>query len=223
MAVAILTLVIAAANPIPTSACGWWGDGEDEDEDAIEIGADGRPIQTPDITQKKTQRPAMQTGLGPIGIPGLAVPAPRSGYGIVVTVEGEAVPYLDAIKSWPMYSIQHLRRAGFLGVIDLGAHPPASALHRQETEAIGMKYFGILIAGRKPTGNEVSQFAGILSATDNFPLLVFSRSARLLGEVWVSYRLSKGISPAQALREGQRIGLTAKAATDIKASIKAQN
>ena len=37
--------LLASLSPVTTGACGWWGDGEmDRDDDAIIVGADGRPV-----------------------------------------------------------------------------------------------------------------------------------------------------------------------------------
>ncbi len=46
--VLVYAMLLASLSPGTTRACGWWGDGEMEwEDDAIIIGADGRPITQP--------------------------------------------------------------------------------------------------------------------------------------------------------------------------------
>lgn len=56
-------MAFASLAPGPASACGWWGDGEinDDDEDAIVIGADGKPVVVPagSDAPKRQEAPAL--------------------------------------------------------------------------------------------------------------------------------------------------------------------
>ena len=216
----LLVAAVASAGLPPAFACGWWGDGEGDDNEAIVIGADGQPVSEAkpanDHSSGQAGGPAMGHARGPAAPNGLEVPAPRSGYGIVVRWDGSAVPYLDAVRGRPVYSIQQLRRAGFSAVIDLGTAPTVAALHRRETEALGMKYFNIPIDGDVPGKMHVARFSEILSDNGNLPILVFSASTDLLGGMWAIYRLTEGSTPEGAVKEGRELGLSESGARDLK-------
>ena len=211
-AVGFMLAVVASAHPQPASACGWWGDGEVDDNDAIAIGPDGQPVfaDTPVWGKMKDQH--KETAIPK----NLQVPAPRSGYGIVVRRDGSAIPYLKAVPSKSIYSIQQLHRAGFSTVIDLGTMSEVAALHRRETEALGMKYFNIPTEGDVLGAAHITRFNEILSTTGNLPILVFSASANLLGEMWAYHRLANGLPREEAVREGRGLGLSENAARDFK-------
>lgn len=208
MAVGLLAVAVVSAGLPPALACGWWGDGEGDDNEAIVIGADGQPVSKAGSASGHAVGPAIPSGL--------EVPAPRSGYGIAVRDGGSAVPYLDAVQGAAVYSIQQLHQAGFQAVIDLGTAPAVAALHRRETEVLGMKYFNIPIDGDVPGKAHVVRFSEILVDNENLPILVFSASADLLGGMWVNYRLSKGSSPEDAVEEGRKLGLSENSVNDLK-------
>jgi len=209
LAVGFLVAVMALAHPQPVSACGWWGDGESDDTEVIEIGPDGQPVMmgSPVWNTGDDQDPA------PAASGGLEVPAPRSGYGIVVHQDGSAVPYLNAVPGQRAYSIQQLHSAGFPTVIDLGTPPMVAALHRRETEALGMKYFNIPVDGDAPEQAHVARFNEILSTEENLPVLVFSASANLLGKIWARHRLTAGLPRDKAISEGRGLGFSEEAET----------
>lgn len=201
---------IAALLPLQSAlACGWWGDGESDDTEMIEIGPDGQPVLNEGLVwgqgDDQTKGPAIPEGL--------EVPAPRSGYGIVVRRDGSAVPYLKALPGQRAYSIQQLHSAGFPTVIDLGTPPMVAVLHRQETEALSMKYFNIPIEDDTLGKTEVARFNDILSTEENLPVLVFSESANFLGKLWALHRLTGGAPREQAINEGRGLGLQKDGAT----------
>ena len=198
VALGVLVTVMALTVSLPASACGWWGDGEDDDTESIVIGADGWPV--PDDQTISND---------------LEVPAPRSGYGIVVQSDGNAVPYLKAVPGRAAYSIQQLRTSGFSAVIDLGTPPEVAVLHRDETEVLGMKYFNIPTDGDVPAKEHVARFGDILSSNEGHSILVFSASGDLLGGMWAYYRLTKGDAREDALREGQAFGLSDEGAQEL--------
>ncbi len=200
----LLVTTMVPAGSLPASACGWWGDGESDEVDAIIIGPDGLPV-SPIVT---SAMPVWNNDDDTPFSKAMEVPAPRSGYGIVVRPDGSAVPYLKAIPGQNVYSIQQLRKAGFLGVIDLGTPQDVAVLHRQETETLGMQYFNIPLTDDVPGKEHVTSFDNILSVQENLPILVFSASADLLGELWVLYRMNEGASMEDALSEGRAFGLS---------------
>jgi protein tyrosine phosphatase (PTP) superfamily phosphohydrolase (DUF442 family) len=208
----LLALVVVMVLASSARACGWWGDGEDDDHDAIVIGADGRPVSENKSTNNQSidraVEPAMKHTRAPAMPLGLEVPSPRSGYGIVVRQDGSAIPYLQAVQGQSVHTIQLLRRAGFSTVIDLGTIPKVAVLHRRETEALSMQYFNIPIDGDAPDKTQVARFREILSAKGKLPILVFSASANLLGGMWAYYRLAEGVAQEVAIKEGRELGLS---------------
>jgi len=194
-----MSLILVFAGALPASACGWWGDGEQDDNDAIVIGADGRPV-----TETETPLPT-----------GLKVPG-RSGYGMVVQKNGQAIPYLIAVDSQPLNSIGQLYKNGFLAVIDLGINQKAAGYHRQETQSLGMKYFNIPISGTKIDRTQVSRLGKIFANKANLPILVYAMSADQLGRIWAYYRMSAGMGELAAVQEGQELGLSAKVLDSLK-------
>ena len=173
------------------------------DDEAIVIGADGRPV-----SEAKPDNSALPVES--------KVPPPRSGYGMVVRLDGSALPYLKIVHQRPAYSIQQLHGAGFWAVIDLGTGPKVAALHRQETLSLGMKYFNIPVDGDVPDKAGVARFSEILTASGNLPILVFSAKADLLGGMWAYYRLTKGLPEEAAVTEGRGLGLSEDGARDLK-------
>jgi protein tyrosine phosphatase (PTP) superfamily phosphohydrolase (DUF442 family) len=208
-----LLVVFILTSGLPSAlACGWWGDSEGDDDDAIVIGADGKPVSEGKTTNHHVKEGVQEAA----AVQGLEVPAPKSGYGILVRQNGSAVPYLHAVGGRRVTSIQELRQTGFSAVIDLGTAPKTSILHRRETEALGMKYFTIPVAGDTPGKVEVAQFHKILSDRGNLPILVFSASANLLGGMWAYHRLMMGVAQKIATQEGYELGLSKHGARDLE-------
>lgn len=203
------TAIVATLLSAPVFACGWWGDGEGDDTESIDIGADGQPISEKASPSNQPNEMTPKHSL----YRGLVVPAPRAGFGMVVQRDGQARPYLDVVGGKPVYSIQQLRQSGFPAVIDLGTSPKVATLHRQETETLGMKYFNIPMKGDVAAKTDVSQFQKILTTKENLPILIFSSSANRLGGMWAQYRLLGGLAREDAIKEGKRFGLSRKLET----------
>ena len=191
-AIAIFLLVFA--SPSPTTACGWWGDGEASDsDDAIEVDSSGRPIVT-------KSHPKLNAHLSSsMKIPGAI------GYGLVVTNANKAVPILDATGGLSANDIGKLSTLGYVAVIDLATPANIAELHRRETEELGMRYFNVPGGGDKSEGNEVAKFAAILKDSANLPLLVFGHSPQVLASIWVDFRISLGIDEVIANQEGRSL------------------
>jgi len=205
--IAFLALAVVTLASTSAVACGWWGDGESDEVETIDIGKDGKPVSQ---SEMQTLGVAAPTGGSPLVLDrrqSLVVPSPRSGFGIVVQWDGTAIPYREAVGGKPLYAIQQLRQAGFLTVIDLGTSAKVATLHRQETEALGMTYYSIPLTGAAPGFQQISRFSQIVSVKKNRPTLVFGASATLLGEMWVAYRLHMGASKQQAIHDGLRLGV----------------
>ena len=193
-AIAIFLLVFAF--PSPTTACGWWGDGEASDsDDAIEVDSSGRPIVT-------KSHPKLNAHLSSsMKIPGAI------GYGLVVTNANKAVPILDATGGLGANDIGKLSTLGYVAVIDLATPARIAELHRRETEELGMRYFNIPGGSEESAGKEVAKFAAILKDSANLPLLVFGHSPQVLASIWVDFRISLGIDEVIAHQEGRSLSM----------------
>ena len=193
-ATAIILLVLTL--PSPTTACGWWGDGEASDsDDAIEVDSNGRPI----VTKSHPQLGAHLSSS--MKIPGAI------GYGLVVTSAYKAVPILDATGGVGANDIGQLSTLGYVAVIDLATPAHVAELHRRETEELGMRYFNIPGGSDESAGKEVAKFAAILKDSANLPLLVFGHSPQVLTSIWVDFRISRGIDEVIAHQEGRRLSM----------------
>lgn len=193
---AALSLVTAYTGPI--LACGWWGDGEmNRDDGGIIVGADGRPVEQADAAP-------IPAGLQAARIPG------RTGYGIAVFRPDLAIAYLRATNGLPISTIDELREAGFVAVVDLGTPEAEARLHGDETKAAGMRYFSIPVAAARPTQDDVALFSAAVVDPANRPLLVFADEASLLGDMWVLHRLGQGAPYGTAAGEGAAFGASSK-------------
>lgn len=178
--------------PFPSAiACGWWGDGEASSgaDDAVVIGADGKPIGQSEKFK------------------GMKLPG-EMGYGIAISAPDKAVPYLRATFGQPVNRIDELKDFGFHAVIDLATPEKTAKLHRAETEALGMGYFNLPIDGDIPEQRQVDLYSEIILKAGNRPLLVYAPKASLLGLMWTSYRLDQGVPAEFAIQEGRAFGLT---------------
>lgn len=153
-----------AAAPLTVQACGWWGDGEmNQEDEAVEVdeGDESGPLM-----QLVSRVPGGQ------------------GFGLAVSELNRASPYLDAVGGRKIKRISQLRDAGLIAVVDVGTPPVVARLHRAETEAMGMRYFSIPVAGSGPTPDQMALFQRITKDADNLPLVVYSARAGLLSEMW---------------------------------------
>jgi hypothetical protein len=183
-------LCLAAVFSGPASACGWWGDGEigRVDDDTPVIGETGAP--------------AIPAGRRAARLPG------EEGYGIAVFRPDMAVPYLRATGGRRLARIGELKAAGFVAVIDLGTRAAVAGLHQAESEAVGMRYVNIPIAGAMPAAGEVALFSSFVGDPGNRPLLVYAPESGLLGTMWVLHRLGQGAPRGTAFGEGQAFGVS---------------
>ncbi len=192
--VGVLFCTALAFYASPALACGWWGDGE------LNQDADEAMVREPDA-----EHPGLQDALVPDG----------SGYGIAITQDGRALPYRRAIGENNPATITELMKTGFTTVVDLDSPAGASRLHRSETEAARMIYISLGITGAIPTPEQVRRFLHAANDPANRPLLVFSNSPDLLGIMWAIRQLNQGNPPGQAFGEGRALGLSREGENDL--------
>lgn len=178
--------------------CGWWGDGEMNRPDTVVLSTvDGAPVS--EILSVKSAK-----------LPG------RMGYGIALHDPGKAVPYLLATFGRQINRIGELKDFGFEMVIDVGTPPDIASKHREETEALGMTYFNIPVKGSIPSPEQSSEFTRILLESGNYPLLVYSPTAPLLGTMWASYRINHGAPLGFAVQEGNNLGMMSEQEAELR-------
>ncbi|MES9872551.1 MAG: hypothetical protein ABW146_05535 [Candidatus Sedimenticola sp. 6PFRAG7] len=191
--VSITALIcFSGMSPNFVHACGWWGDGEVSRHNSMVLRAPGDE-SVPQTLSYKTSK-----------LPG------RMGYGITIPDPGRAIPYLEATRGYKINRIAELKAFGFETVIDLGTSEKTANLHRQETEALGMRYISIPVKGLVPSQEQVNYFTQqVIDASDDM-LLVYSPSSELLGTMWAAYRINLGAPIDFAIKQGKKLGMKAK-------------
>ncbi|WP_077530946.1 fused DSP-PTPase phosphatase/NAD kinase-like protein [Vreelandella utahensis] len=62
-------------------------------------------------------------------------------------------------------------------------------------------------SSKAPTGEQVEEFARIVSTTGNYPVLVHCASSNRVGAMWALYRHHMGVPAEIALEEAKAAGL----------------
>ncbi len=188
--VAVIFLYIVLSSFAYAYACGWWGDGEMNRSDNLEVTATyGREV--PDELNRET-----------VKLPG------TMGYGIALPQPSQAVPYLQATYGRHVDRIEGFKSFGFNTVIDLGTPQKTARHHREETEAAGMRYINIPVDTAIPSQKNIDYFTRMVVRYSIDPILVYSPSAELLGSVWATHRLMWGTPLELAIEEGRSLGMS---------------
>ncbi len=183
---------------LPVHACGWWGDGEvNIDIDFIPTDPGGKPLP-------------QELSLATAKLPG------RMGYGIAVPDPGRTIPYLLTTKGRPINRIADLKIFGYETVIDLGTAEKAAQFHRQETEALGMRYFSIPVNESLPSPQQVKLFTRYVIDASHHKLLVYAPNAALLGNMWAAYRINLGAPLELAIKQGYALGMSHEQANQLR-------
>ena len=140
----------------------------------------------------------------------------RMGYGIALHDPGKAIPYLLATFGRQINRIGELKDFGFEMVIDVGTPPDVASKHREETEALGMAYFNIPVSGSIPSPEQASEFTRMLLEIGDYPLLVYSTTAPLLGSMWAYYRINHGAPLEYAILEGNNLGMMPEQEAELR-------
>lgn len=115
--------------------------------------------------------------------------------------------------------VGEVKRLGFRTVLDLRTAREGTAKEKVEVSAAGLSYINIEISRAKPTPQQIERFSSIVENPANFPLLVHCASANRVGALWTLYRVSKGISFAEAVIEGRTIGLRKARENQVRAML----
>ncbi len=103
--------------------------------------------------------------------------------------------------------------AGYRRVVDL--RTDAESPHPDEEGAVvrelGMEYVRIPVAGADVRPEHADALAAAIGDAAEAPVLVHCASANRTGAVWSLYLVRhRGVAPEDALREGERIGMSAE-------------
>ncbi|MCU7846121.1 MAG: hypothetical protein KZQ93_19980 [Candidatus Thiodiazotropha sp. (ex Monitilora ramsayi)] len=140
----------------------------------------------------------------------------RLGYGIAVPDPGRAIPYLQTTLGRPVNTIGELHTFDYAAVIDLGTPADTAHLHRKETEALGMRYYNIPVAGTLPERNQILLFTQSVVDASSSLLLVYAPSAELLGSMWAAHLINLGAPFDFAINEGKKLGMGANAESGLR-------
>ncbi len=135
----------------------------------------------------------------------------------LINLPNGCVPF-DSTLTGGQPTFEQLKKAGetgFKAVINLRTDGELPDPEQESTwvEGIGMKYFHIPVAGAEGlTLENTKLFAEVLSKTENYPLIVHSKSGNRVGALFAlkAFHID-GKSKEEALLIGKRAGLTSLA------------
>ena len=100
-----------------------------------------------------------------------------------------------------------LKSLGFKTLLDLRTAAEGTAAERDAAATQGLSYHNIEIGGDPPTAEQLAEFTTIVESNDSYPLLIHCASGNRVGSVWAMYRVAHGVPLAEALQEGQTMGM----------------
>lgn len=104
-------------------------------------------------------------------------------------------------------AIPKLARLGFSSIVDLRTPPEGVEEEKVETLGNNLRYINIPVGKAPPSRAQIDQFRDWIDDPANRPVIVHCASANRVGTLWAMYRLTEGISLAEALMEGRTIGM----------------
>lgn len=104
-------------------------------------------------------------------------------------------------------AMAELKGMGFKTVVSLLNPREGLEAEREAAHDAGLNFYSISVSSKAPTEEQVREFAGIISATGNYPILVHCASSNRVGAMWTLYRHQMGVPAEIALEEGKAAGL----------------
>ncbi|MYL27847.1 hypothetical protein GLW02_09195 [Halomonas sp. 22501_18_FS] len=104
-------------------------------------------------------------------------------------------------------AMAELKGMGFKTVVSLLNPHEGLEAEREAAHDAGLNFYSISVSSKAPTEEQVREFAGIVSATGNYPILVHCASSNRVGAMWALYRHQMGVPAEIALEEGKAAGL----------------
>ena len=104
-------------------------------------------------------------------------------------------------------AMAELKGMGFKTVVSLLNPREGLEAEREAAHEAGLNFYSISVSSKAPTEEQVREFAGIVSATGNYPILVHCASSNRVGAMWALYRHQMGVPAEIALEEGKAAGL----------------
>lgn len=105
-------------------------------------------------------------------------------------------------------SIQELSKHSFQTVIDLRNESEDTSIEKKAVKAAQMTYINIPVTNEGINESQLAAFKRALEQATP-PILIHCATGNRAGAMWTVYRLSEGISPDIAFKEGRTAGMNA--------------
>lgn len=117
-------------------------------------------------------------------------------------------PHIATSGALSQDSVQELSKHSFQTVIDLRSESEGTSAEKKAVEAALMTYINIPVTNE---GIDESQLTAFKQALEQAapPILVHCATGNRAGAMWTVYRLSEGVSPDIAFKEGRTAGMNA--------------
>jgi len=119
-----------------------------------------------------------------------------------------ATPTIATSGALASDGIQELVKHSFQTVIDLRTESEGTVNEKKAVESAGMTYINIPVAYEGVQEPQLTAFKQALKEASP-PILVHCATGNRAGAMWTAYRLSEGISPEIAFKEGRAAGMNA--------------
>jgi len=141
----------------------------------------------------------------------VAARAPQAPFGdrmpAIVKNYLRAAPYIGTGGIVAEGAYPQLKELGFKTVVNMLTAEEGGPREAAAARAAGIAYIDMPVATTAPTPDQVAAFAGIVSDSANYPILVHCQSANRVGAMWALYRAGLGVPAEIAIQEGRTIGL----------------
>ena len=104
--------------------------------------------------------------------------------------------------------IQELVKHSFQTVIDLRSESEGTPSEKKAVEAVGITYINIPVTSEGVNESQLTAFKQALEQAAP-PVLIHCATGNRAGAMWTAYRLSEGIAPEIAFKEGRAAGMNA--------------
>jgi len=115
-------------------------------------------------------------------------------------------PHIGTSGALDASAIQELVKHDFRTIIDLRTEQEGTNTERLAIKKVDMEYFNIPVTREGIDESQLATFKEVL-AQSTAPILLHCSTGNRAGAMWTVYRLSEGISPDQAFKEGRAAGM----------------
>lgn len=117
-------------------------------------------------------------------------------------------PHIATSGALSKDGIQELVKHSFQTVIDLRSESEGTPSEKKAVEAAGMVYINIPVTSEGINESQLTAFKQALEQAAP-PILIHCATGNRAGAMWTAYRLSEGIAPEIAFKEGRAAGMNA--------------